>query len=240
MSRRTNPWPAFVDLFSALLVAAFAGFILMTSGFKKPGTGPVGPGGGPKSPIPGEVVSDVRKEADNILRELQKNLAQRKMRTRVSNCGEDTCLDLYIHFTRNFADIVFSEQKAALDETCISLREALDRFPPEQRHDIEIIVEGHTDRTQASGGNPKGNYLYNWELSSKRAASILWEFRSCNLQAPSYSITASGYADSRMLCDEATTECDQKNRRTTLRLRANTQKIDERLGAAKESSGSKK
>jgi hypothetical protein len=35
MKRRTNPWPAFVDLFSALLIATFAGLIMFSGAFQK-------------------------------------------------------------------------------------------------------------------------------------------------------------------------------------------------------------
>lgn len=231
MSRRTNPWPAFVDLFSALLVAAFAGFILMTSAYKKSGPGiPVpGPGVGP-----GPGVTQVRAEADRILRELEKKLEERKLQTKVIECGEDACLDLFIHYTRNQAEIPADQQQqvSALGDACIILRDALEKFPPEQRRDIEIIVEGHADRTQANTREPRVAYLVNWALSSQRAASVLWEFQKCGLGAPKHSISVIGYADSEKVCSEPTEECDRKNRRTTLRLRANTQKISQRLAAA--------
>ena len=34
MPRRSNPWPAFVDLFSALLTVTFAGFIMLSTAYE--------------------------------------------------------------------------------------------------------------------------------------------------------------------------------------------------------------
>jgi outer membrane protein OmpA-like peptidoglycan-associated protein len=234
MSRRTNPWPAFVDLFSALLVAAFAGFILMASEQK---------GAGERmSELEKKVkayerqmqaVTRVRAEADRILKELETKLKERKLQTKVTECGEDACLDLFIHYPINQAEIPPDQQQqvSALGDACGILRDALEKFPPEQRRDIEIIVEGHADRTQAKAQDPKSAYLFNWALSSRRAASVLWEFQQCGLGAPKHSISVIGYADSEKVCSEPTEECDRQNRRTTLRLRANTQKISERLSS---------
>ena len=235
MSRRTNPWPAFVDLFSALLVAAFAGFILIASELK---------GAGKRLTELEEKVQDyerregelsrVRAEANQIVKNLEKTLEEDQLLSgRVAKCGDDACIDLFIHFPRNQATIPDDAQKnqaRALQEACRTLREALNRFPSEQRRDIEIIVEGHADRTQVAGAvDPRFAYLFNWDLSSRRAASVLYEFQRCGLTPPSYSLAMIGYADSEQVCTEPTDACDQENRRTTLRLRADTRKIAKRL-----------
>lgn len=232
MPRRTNPWPAFVDLFSALLVAAFAGFILMASELKGAGSRVSELERKVKAfESEAQAVTRVRAEADRILKDLEQKLEERKLPTKVTECGEDACLDLFIHYPRNLSEIPPDQQQqvSALGDACRTLREALEKFPPEQRRDIEIIVEGHADRTQAKTLDPKAAYLFNWALSSRRAASVLWEFQRCGLEAPRYSISVIGYADSERVCSDPTEECDRMNRRTTLRLRANTQKIAARL-----------
>ena len=35
MTRRANPWPSFVDLFAALLIASFGGFIMLTGAYRR-------------------------------------------------------------------------------------------------------------------------------------------------------------------------------------------------------------
>lgn len=243
MSRRTNPWPAFVDLFSALLVAAFAGFILMASEQKGSGAR-VNELERKLKAYESETraVTRVRAEADRILKELEKRLEERKFQTKVTDCGEDACLDLFIHYPRNLAEIPpdQQEQVSALGDACGILRDALEKLPLEQRRDIEIIVEGHADRTQTKAQDPREAYLFNWALSSRRAASVLWEFQRCGLGAPKHSISVIGYADSERVCSEPTEECDRRNRRTTLRLRANTQKISERLASTTKLPGGRK
>jgi len=236
MSRRTNPWPAFVDLFSALLVAAFAGFILISSELK---------GAGKRmAELEGEIqtyrsrereLSRVRAQADQIVEDLEKQLAKDQLlRGKLAKCGDDACLDLFIHFPRNQAFIPPDQQQQvlALQDACRTLREALDRLPSDQRRDIEVIVEGHADRTQVPRTvDPRTAFLFNWHLSSQRAASVLYEFERCGLTPPTYGIAMIGYADSEQICSELTEACDQENRRTTLRLRANTRKIAKRLEA---------
>ena len=242
MSRRTNPWPAFVDLFSALLVAAFAGFVLIASELKgaakhnsdlgaqlKDCNDQLDKYGAEKGEL-----TRLRAEADRIVQELDKTLTEDQLlKSKVVKCGDDSCLDLFIHYPRNKAQIPPDQQQQviALQEGCHTLRAALDRLPTEKRHDIEILVEGHADRTQVRGTtiDPQVAYLFNWSLSSQRAASVLYLFQECGLNPPNYSVSMIGYADSEKVCDEPTEECDQKNRRTTLRLRANTQKIARRL-----------
>jgi flagellar motor protein MotB len=236
MSRRSNPWPAFADLFAALLVAAFAGFILIASELK---------GAGKRlADLETKVeiyerrereLSRIRAEADRIAGDLEARLAEdQRLRGKVTKCGDDACLDLFIHFRRNEAQISEDQQfqVGALQEACHTLRRALDRLPPAQRRDIEVIVEGHADRTQVSRvTDPRVAFLFNWYLSSQRAASVLYEFQRCGLTPPTYGIAMIGYADSDQICTQPTESCDQENRRTTLRLRADTRKIAKRLEA---------
>lgn len=222
MLRRTNPWPSFVELFSALLTATFAGFIVITVAYQQ------------------EVaeykkreleIKKSRVEADKIIDKVKNSLvADASMQKYVRPCGDDTCIDLYIHFEKNGDVIQHPEELKALSSTCTVLKNSLDTLSQTQKKDIEVIIEGHTDNTQVSGSDDsRVIYLFNWNLSGKRATSVLYEFQKCGLRAPSYQILAIGYADSDPICKEENDECQAKNRRTTLRLRADTKRIEERL-----------
>lgn len=246
MFRRPNPWPALVDLFAALLIAAFAGFILMAAEYRNEqerSLGVVQAIQRQRDDYKGQLdeyvkrdkaITRVREQADEIIDKLgQALVVDERLRGRVRKCGEDACIDLFIHYPRNGDEIPENEQAnqlAALRDACQQLRQALDRLPPTQRDDIEVVVEGHADRTQVKRvADPRMAYLYNWNLSARRAGALLFEFQRCGLTAPHYSVAMIGYADSEKVCAEPTDDCDRANRRTTLRLRIDTRKIAREL-----------
>ena len=145
-------------------------------------------------------------------------------------CGEDTCIDLYIHFKKDEDVIDNNAELSSLKNSCSAIRNAIDQLPPERKKDIEIIIEGHTDNQQPSEStDARVRYLFNWNLSGKRATSVLYEFQQCGLVPPEYQIVAIGYADSMPICKDDNQACRDNNRRTTLRLRADTKRIEERL-----------
>lgn len=216
--RRSNPWPAFVDLFSALLIAAFGGLMLLSAAYQHR--------------VEQEVmVSQVRQAADAIHHRLRLAVTQQpNLGTRIRECGDDTCIDLYIHFARNQAYITDTTEQAALRDLGVDLRRGLDQLAAVDRADVEVIVEGHADRSQVVRmPNPRDAFLYNWNLSAKRASSVVYEFRQIDLSVPDYKIVAIGYADSQPLCGQPTAKCDEENRRTTLRLRIDTRSLETRL-----------
>lgn len=225
MARRTNPWPAFVELFSALLTATFAGFIMLSGAYQQEVAG---------YQLREVEMKKVRAEADSIIEKVKKSLDEDDvMKNIVRSCGDDTCIDLYIHFESNREAVANSDESQALSRTCNILKGALDGLPAGQRKDMEFIIEGHTDNRQISGpSDQRTRDLFNWNLSAQRAASVLYEFQQCGLRAPEYQIIAIGYADSAPLCRDETAECYAKNRRTTLRLRADTKRIEERFKSA--------
>jgi outer membrane protein OmpA-like peptidoglycan-associated protein len=216
--RRSNPWPAFVDLFSALLIAAFGGLMLLSAAYQHR--------------IEHEVTdSQVRQAADAIHRRLRLAVTQQPtLGTRIRECGDDTCIDLYIHFARNEDYITDATERAALRDLGVDLRRGLDQLAAVDRTDVEVIVEGHADRSQVVRmPNPRDAFLYNWNLSAKRASAVVYEFRQIDLSVPAYKIVAIGYADSQPLCAEPTDRCEEQNRRTTLRLRIDTRSLETRL-----------
>jgi outer membrane protein OmpA-like peptidoglycan-associated protein len=216
--RRANPWPAFVDLFSALLLAAFGGLMLLSAAHT--------------ARVKQEVVtSEIRAAADLIHKRLRLAIAtQERLKSRVRECGDDTCVDLYIHFPRNENLIAAESERAALRDLGADLRRGLDQLTELDRGDVEVIVEGHADRSQViMMSDPRAAFLYNWNLSARRASSVVYEFRSIGLHVPQYKIVAIGYADSQPLCRELTDACEEQNRRTTLRLRIDTRSVEQRL-----------
>lgn len=222
MRRRTNPWIAYSDLFSALLVATFAGFIVLSAAYRHVL--------GRYQQVEKETTK-VRQEANSLVTQIQQALNQgNALGNRVRPCGEDTCIDLYIHFDNNQDVITGSEDLSALKNSCFAFRNAIDQLSHERKKDIELIIEGHTDRQQPSANtDPRERFLFNWNLSGKRATSVLYEFQRCGLVPPEYQIVAIGYADSMPLCSDNSKACLDSNRRTTLRLRADTKRIEERL-----------
>src|SRR5262249_16584344 len=234
MPRRTNPWPAFVDLFAALLIASFGGFIMLTGAYQQ------------ELRLTSEMQAEIagyqtivgkttrlRQVAENISNQVRQSLSRdSSMRIKVGQCGEDICIDLYIHFRRDDDQIVNPEERRALESLCPLLKRSLDELQADYRQDIDIFIEGHTDSQQNQNEtDPLKHYRYNWDLSARRATTVAYVFKGCGLEPPDYQIVAIGYADSQPFpgCDRVRPDCYDKNRRTTLRLRADTRRIESRL-----------
>lgn len=90
----------------------------------------------------------------------------------------------------------------------------------EQNADINIVVEGHTDDVRFAG---RGELLDNWDLSVKRATSIVRILLEGSKIDPSR-ISASGRSEYHPVDPAKTPEARQKNRRTEIIL---TPKLDE-------------
>lgn len=215
MRKRLDPWPSVSDLFSGLLVASFAGLIIFTAVHQRQ----VAVASGEK-----QRVAD---EANRILGKAQQALTTAFPDVQPRECGNDICIDVYIEFALNKADILAAE-RSKLERACAALRKAL--ADPRDRGEIEIFIDGHTDQQQARR-IPEGRAraMFNWQLSAARASSVLYEFNQRGVSAESYRILAVGHADTWPLCTQETEECFAQNRRTTFRLRADTQAIERRL-----------
>jgi chemotaxis protein MotB len=92
----------------------------------------------------------------------------------------------------------------------------------EQNKDINIMVEGHTDDVRFPA---RGELLDNWDLSVKRATSIVRILLTDSKIDPKR-ITASGRSEYLPIDAAKTAEARQKNRRTEIIL---TPKLDEIL-----------
>jgi flagellar motor protein MotB len=129
-------------------------------------------------------------------------------------------------------DAVTSEFQPLLSRACEALRGTLESLEPEERQELEIYIQGHTDSTQPPHAmDARARYLYNWNLSGRRASSVLYEFVECGVSPSKYRILAMGYADTNPLpgCREDTEECNHRNRRTTFRVHTDTRRMFERL-----------
>jgi len=84
----------------------------------------------------------------------------------------------------------------------------------ETHGDINILVEGHTDNVPYSG---KGNLSDNWDLSAKRATSIVRIFTN-NSNIDPKRITAAGRGEFSPIASNDTAEGRAKNRRTEIIL----------------------
>jgi chemotaxis protein MotB len=97
---------------------------------------------------------------------------------------------------------------------------------------VDIWVEGHTDERIPDVPDARGKFMYNWRLSSSRAASVLYEMDRAGLhpEARRRRIHAIGYADTRPLVPNPKTAEDRlKNRRTTFRLHPDRCLIDAQI-----------
>ena len=84
----------------------------------------------------------------------------------------------------------------------------------EAHPDIRILVEGHTDNVPYNG---KGNLNDNWDLSAKRATSIV-RIMTNSSSINAERITAAGRGEFSPVASNETTEGRSKNRRTDIIL----------------------
>lgn len=190
-----NPWPAFVDLFSALLVVTFAGFIMLFGAY----WGKVNNDKGEKKGIE-TILTETETSARQLVEEVIKEL--KKSGVPLSPCGSSE-----IHLPAN---ILFSSggyndfladvrAKEILEKIGVALREGLEK--ENRRRTLKIMVEGHTDNEPISqeGLHIKG-IPTNWELSTRRATEVVrYLSETCKLDQFKYNIVAVGYGEHRPL-----------------------------------------
>ena len=217
MKRRSNPWPAFSDLFMMLLLLTL-GFASGLSGLGSDEERPTAP---KFAKLQAEIKEAMKRSHIGVepCREVNRSRGE----------GDDTnslCLELKLRFKTNLAEIA-GEHRQGLQEVCEAIRRVFSADEELNPEDYEIVIEGHTDQTVPTRMDlvEKDRYLFNWDLSARRAQAVLYEFHKlCELGRPSYHVLAEGYADSRprRKCEDASDglgECHAENRRTTLRIR---------------------
>ena len=104
------------------------------------------------------------------------------------------------------------------EEALIKLAKVL-----EGNQDIKVLVEGHTDSVPYRG---KGNLTDNWDLSVKRATSIVRVLIG-NSQLNPQRVTAAGRGEFLPVATNTTKEGRAKNRRTEIIIQPNLEKLYE-------------
>lgn len=129
---------------------------------------------------------------------------------------------IYVSLSEN---LLFKSGSFNLDkngtEAIIKLAEVLAK-----QKNVDIVVEGHTDSDPFNGS---GALLDNWDLSVKRATSVVRILEKNNV--PKDRIVASGRADHVPLTENATKEEKAKNRRTEIILSPDLEHLMELLQA---------
>ena len=96
-----------------------------------------------------------------------------------------------------------------------------------ENKDIHVVIEGHTDDVPFNGS---GNVIDNWDLSVKRATSIV-RILLQNKEINPERITASGRAEFVPLDRAQTKEARQRNRRTEIILSPNMDELMRAISA---------
>ena len=116
--------------------------------------------------------------------------------------------------------LLFKSGRWDVDPKGVTALNNLAKFLGENK-DIHIVIEGHTDDVPYNGS---GNMVDNWDLSVKRATSIV-RILLKNTEINPERITASGRAEFVPLDKAQTKEARQKNRRTEIILSPNMDEL---------------
>ena len=116
--------------------------------------------------------------------------------------------------------LLFKSGRWDVDPKGVVALNNLARFLGENK-DIHVVIEGHTDDVPFNGS---GNVIDNWDLSVKRATSIV-RILLQNKEINPERITASGRAEFVPLDNAKTKEARQKNRRTEIILSPNMDEL---------------
>lgn len=215
---RLNPWPSVADLFSALTVTAFASLIFVTIG--------------------AVIVDDNKKIEIKAAQELAgifkaQYQGGKDRQISVHPCEDregEQCIEMQFRFVPSLSDL-HADGIDQVNEACTVYKSSVDKVLQKMkaanlafdRSSLVLVIEGHTDdRIPPALKGEREQFLYNWKLSSERAASVLYEFDKCGVSKENgYRITSVGLANTAQLCRDPNpdTRCHEQNRRTTLRIR---------------------
>jgi outer membrane protein OmpA-like peptidoglycan-associated protein len=148
-----------------------------------------------------------------------------------SQVRDTVCLDVRLEFPLDSDEIRSDRDRERLAAIAEGLKTWINGFEEAQaesggagrvaKSQVQIVVEGHTDSTQPRGVTEgRTLFKYNWDLSARRASSVMHELGRSGLDQARYNLAAWGQADSDPLCHEtADPKCQQQNRRTTIKIR---------------------
>lgn len=215
--RRTGIWPALSDLYAGLFVTCLVGLLLVPQRHDEP------------EPV---IEKEARKISEDLKNRLPADL-QRKSRVQTG----DLYVDVILNFRRDDDELQTQQDRETVRYVAGSIEQALAAAGDPARM-VDIWVEGHTDSSNPQGLDGRGRFIYNWNLSSRRAVSVLYEMARAGLDPKSASrrIHAIGYADTKPLVANPSTPADWlRNRRTTFRLHPNRCLIDAQISKYDES-----
>jgi outer membrane protein OmpA-like peptidoglycan-associated protein len=210
-------WPAYVDLFAGLLVVMFGATVLLYDEYA-----PLMEKSGTKGQL-----QEAQRVANSVYEAIQ---SQQLAGVAYSRCSaEDICIDVSLEFERD-GDIILPGGEEQLRSICSGLLLAFNGVDQADRQLVrdclQIVVEGHTDSTQPrKTQDDRVRFKWNWDLSARRASSVLFAMKQNGIGPEAgFNVSSWGAADSKRLCAEATPECEQRNRRTTIRLKFDYEK----------------
>jgi hypothetical protein len=212
-----------------MMVATFAGMVFVVAATSKESPPPPGD----PDQDPNFRVTEARKKANRTIMGMLDDIEQMLNKdpdVRMERCGDDAgCFDLRVTFPTDKSGLGSDALERRLRAVADVISEKLRSGHPDERKDVEIILEGHTDkRLPRIAATDRDRQMHNWRLSARRALAGLDIFREQGLKPPEFHVVAVGYADSQPLCREETDACYDRNRRMTLRLRANVWEIERR------------
>lgn len=229
--RRFSPWPAYVDLFSGLVVLMFAVIVIDVVRSKQ---------------------SPVQKMAEEMLVTIVSSGHD------VERCSDqDLCVNLLLNFDTG-RDEIKPDDLREIERIARVLVKTLDEQEkkiPKLKKLVRIVVEGHTDSRVPKNLLGRDRFTYNWNLSARRASSVMYALDAFDLGVRNeYNVVSLGLASSEPVCisrrdlclppDDVVEcrqradalgkdPCDDKNRRTTIRMI-----FDYKAAGAKEPVGS--
>ncbi len=224
---RLNPWGAYVDLFSGLVLI----LLVFAAGQQERGT---------------RLEAENRQLADENRRmaaELRKRSPPEEAAARFfekldarfreapagarldpgAACRTPVlrCIDVSLQFPFEKDDWeapeVVAQNRPLFDTLCRALGD-LPASGPESRW--RVLVEGHSDSRVDPRLKERARFKYNWDLSAQRASAVMYSLeRRCGL--PRARMEALGRADAQPVCDEAkdrSDDCRAKNRRIRVKI----------------------
>jgi flagellar motor protein MotB len=220
-ARRANPWPAVTDLFAALMITALAAYAVTSTELAT-------------EQARGIQNADVLKETQRISAALRASLVERNApkgwEADVENCGFDTCVPVKIEFALSKAELL-PEGQERVRELCAAYAETVKRVSDTK--EVVLVIEGHTDPSKPATLQPEDRDRFNWDLSGRRATSVLRAFDACGVTAAAgFEVHSAGYADTRpvkKLPGEGDASWNNRRRRTTMRIRINQDEVRTRL-----------
>jgi len=212
--RRFSPWPAYVDLFSGLVVLMFAVIVIDVVRTKQ---------------------SPVQKMADEVLQSIERTGHD------VQRCSDqDLCVNLQLNFATGRDEIKLDDLQEIERVTNVLLTtlKEQEKKDPRVKKLVRIVVEGHTDSRPPRNMTGRDLFTYNWNLSARRASSVMYTLDAYGLGVRNkYNVVSLGLASSEPVCRSrhdgcafddfechrvadtfGPDPCDDKNRRTTIRM----------------------